>query len=248
MSNIVNLLTEFPSINLPWDYLVEAVPRIQPRFYSISSSHLVHPDIVRITMGLHLLPVDSDRQFLGLCSNYLTRVREDELMPSFIRPSTFKLPDDDRPCVFIAGGTGIAPFRGFMEERELLIQQGKKVGPALLFYGIRDGTEYMYKKEIEDALNRGVLTELHMAFSAIPENSKFISQVLDEHSNKLWDMFSKSGANIYMCGPIAGFGESVYSALRKMYKQSTGTSSEEDAQQFMQEMRAKGRIHEDLGC
>lgn len=248
MANIVDLLTQFPSVGLSWDHLIEAVPRIQPRFYSIASSHLVNPEIIRITMGHHILQVDPEKQFNGLCSDYLTRVREGEHMLSFVRPSTFKLPEDDRPCVFIVGGTGIAPIRGFMEEREHLIRQGKKVGPALLYYGIRDKTEYMYKDEIADALNNGVLSELHMAFSAVPQNSKFISQTLDEQSSKLWDLFSKSGANVYMCGPVAGFGESVNATLKKMFMENMGMSSEEEGTQFMQDMRSKGRIQEDLGC
>lgn len=136
MFNSVDILEQFSSVNMPWDHFIECLPKISPRFYSISSSSLASPDKIDITVGVHQVKTPM-KIFKGLCSNYLANANpKDEKIAVFVRRSTFRLPQDERPLILIAGGTGIAPFKAFIQERKLLRQKGVKFGDAFLFYGL----------------------------------------------------------------------------------------------------------------
>jgi sulfite reductase alpha subunit-like flavoprotein len=134
MLNSVDVLEQFSSVDIPWDHFIECLSKISPRFYSISSSSLVSPDKIDITVGVHQIKTPM-KLFKGLCSNYLANVKEENIS-IFVRKSTFRLPQDERPIVLIAGGTGIAPFKAFIKERRYLKEKGVKFGDAFLFYGL----------------------------------------------------------------------------------------------------------------
>lgn len=103
-------------------------PRLQPRFYSISSSPKQYPDSIHVTCAVVIDTTATGRQHLGVCSNYLKRTSVGDRIPIFVRHSHFKLPKQlSTPIIMVGPGTGLAPFRGFLQERAALIKSGKLV-------------------------------------------------------------------------------------------------------------------------
>jgi sulfite reductase alpha subunit-like flavoprotein len=198
MINIVDLLEMYPSVKIPFENIIEMLPRMYPRYYSISSSNLVNPEKIAITVAEL-----RRNQFSGLCSSYLNNIKQGSNIRGFIRTSEFRLPKDSQtPLIFIAGGTGCAPFIGFIEERRFLKSQGIPLGPVIFFYGCRDFNSVLYHDFIVNAHRDGIISDLYIVFSDI-ENTfgppMFVSEKMKIESEKLWKCI-QNDATIYICG------------------------------------------------
>jgi NADPH-ferrihemoprotein reductase len=145
--------------------------RLQPRYYSISSSPKDVTNgsgIVTATVAVVKHKTKTGRVHEGVCSTFLQNVREGDRVPVFVRKATFKLPKDVKaPVILIGPGTGYAPFRGFLQEREYLLKSKKQeLGECMLFFGCRkEEHDYIYRDEMENALSEKVITSLDVAFS-----------------------------------------------------------------------------------
>jgi cytochrome P450/NADPH-cytochrome P450 reductase len=246
MFNSVDVLEQFSSVEMPWDHFIECLPKISPRFYSISSSSLVSPEKIDITVGVHQVKT-SMKIFKGLCSNYLAKVSPNEdQIAVFVRRSTFRLPQDERPIILIAGGTGIAPFKAFIKERKYLKQKGVKLGDAFLFYGCRDPNGVCYKELLQEAERDQILTKIFIVYSDVPNpdgsGPMFVADKVLLEGDIVYDAFQKGG-NVYVCGGAKGFGDTCISSLQRVY---TKFSGDINAENFIAQLRATQRFHEDL--
>ncbi|CAG8464466.1 8760_t:CDS:1 [Paraglomus occultum] len=198
-----DLLYEFTSAKPPLEDLVQIVAPIKPRHYSIASSQSVHPSEV------HLLVVTVDwktatgKKRYGQCTRYLAGLKVGESVTVSIKPSVMKLPPRDEQPVIMAGlGTGMAPFRAFIEERAYRKSKGINVGPMILYFGSRHRSmEYLYGEELEAYHREGLLTYLRLAFSRDQAHKIYIQHKMQEDAELLHDFLMKDEGWFYLCGP-----------------------------------------------
>ena len=167
--SVFDLLEEYPACELPFHAYLEMLSLLAPRYYSISSSPSVDPARCSVTVGVVEAPASSGRGvYKGVCSNYLAGRRAGDTIHATVRETKagFRLPDDPSvPVIMIGPGTGLAPFRGFLQERAHRKAQGAKLGPAMLFFGCRHPEQdFLYADELKAFAADGI-TELHTAFS-----------------------------------------------------------------------------------
>uniref|UniRef100_A0A1I8EW91 NADPH--cytochrome P450 reductase n=1 Tax=Wuchereria bancrofti TaxID=6293 RepID=A0A1I8EW91_WUCBA len=216
--SIIDILRAFPTCKPPVDYILELLPRLQPRYYSISSSSKYSHDSLAITVVVTKYVI-SDRLIKGVCSNFLLQKGEGSKVPIFLRKSTMRLPHRLKtPVIMIGPGTGFAPFRGFLQERSWQKKQGQDIGPMILYYGCRHPEhDYIYEEELKKFVEDGVLSELHIAFSRLTAKKKSIIMTMHFVSkrrklfqiyvqDKIWKNREEvwktieNGGNIFLCG------------------------------------------------
>lgn len=196
------ILYDFPSAHPSLDVLLTLIPRIKARHYSIASSMKAHPHSV------HLLVVEVEwitpqkRQRYGQCSHYLANVSKGTKLAISVLPSEMHLPEDSSAPIIMAGlGTGMAPFRAFIQERAYLKSQGVPVGPMILYFGSRfRSKEYLYGDELETYQKQGLLT-LRLAFSRDTAKKVYIQHLMVEDTALLCSSLLTQRGNFYLCGP-----------------------------------------------
>ena len=200
----IDLLEEFPACQLPFEVYLELLSPLRPRYYSISSSPLVEERSCSITVAVVEGPARSGHgTFAGVCTNYLRRQPEGSVIYAFVKDtkSAFRLPDDrPTPIMMIGPGTGLAPFRGFLQERAALKAAGKEIGKSLLFFGCRHPQQdFIYEDELRSFDRQGV-TELSTAFSRVEGQQKcYVQNEIYERRDEVWQMI-EDGAVVYVCG------------------------------------------------
>jgi sulfite reductase alpha subunit-like flavoprotein len=196
-------LADFPSARPPVAALLALLPRIKPRHYSIASSMRAHPTSV------HLLVVEvgwtspSGRARRGQCSSYMARLPVGAKVTVSVLPSEMHLPLDPAAPVLMAGlGTGMAPFRAFIQERAYLRDVEKRaVGPMVLYMGSRfRAMEFLYGDELEEYERQGLLT-LRLAFSRDGPRKVYIQHLMEEDETLLSSLLLKGKGSFYLCGP-----------------------------------------------
>jgi NADPH-ferrihemoprotein reductase len=180
--------------------MLELLPRLQARYYSISSSPKINNEIVSVTAVVLQYKI-GDRLIKGVCTNYLADKEENSTSPIFVRKSTLRLPHRHNiPVILIGPGTGFAPFRGFIQERTWHKEQGKDVGEMLLFFGCRHPDhDHIYKKEMDEWVRLGVLTRCHVAYSRVANEKVYVQHQLWIERDHVWSIIQRGG-NIYVCG------------------------------------------------
>jgi len=223
-TSVLDVLESNPSIAIPISSFLGMLPSMRVRQYSISSSPLWNPRHVVLTYSLLDAPslANDKRRHLGVTTNYLSNLQAGDVVHVSVRPShaSFHLPTDTEhtPVIMIAAGTGIAPFRGFVQERAGVRGAGGKLAPAMLFFGCREsGKDDLYREEFDKWESDGVVSVLR-TFSRKTEESegcKYIQEKLWKEKDrvmKLWDQ----GAQIYICGSRE-VGESVKEMFVDMF-------------------------------
>ncbi|KAI8659927.1 hypothetical protein NCS56_01211000 [Fusarium sp. Ph1] len=255
------------AVTVPLAVLLECVPKLQPRFYSISSSAIAERQRPTITVSAQSIPVPgTSRRFLGVASNFIldsTRARESHTaganllppkaegdglpsLPVFVRTSSFRLPEDlSVPVLMIGPGTGVAPFRGFIREKVEQKRQGQEVGTLTLFYGCRrEDEDFLYKDEwkaYRDEL--GDKFQMHVAFSRQTEKKVYVQDILMKKWEEVMCVIRNNGA-IYVCGDVR-MGKGVYFNLRDILVKGEGIS-EDEAEDRLREMKQSRFYHEDV--
>lgn len=227
--SVLELLEEHPTCTLPMDRYLEMLSALSPRYYSISSSERTSPGACTVTVGVLRGEARSGRgTFEGVCSSYLEGREPGEVVYGFVRStgSSFRLPKDpETPLVMIGAGTGIAPFRGFLQERAAIVESGGAVGPALLLFGCRHPRQdQLYAAELQRYADAGV-TRLAYAYSRLPGQPRvYVQDRLADLGPDLWQLLT-DGASIYVCGASA-MAEDVRRALAELHQSMTGGDSE----------------------
>jgi sulfite reductase alpha subunit-like flavoprotein len=199
-----DVLREFPSARPPFHTLLTLLPRIKPRHYSIASSMRAHPTSVHLLVVEVAWSTPKGRAAHGLASHYLAGLREGDPITISVLHSEMHLPKDPLAPIFMAGlGTGMAPFRAFIQERVTLAKEGKAVGPMTLYFGARHrAQEYLYGEELEAVGALGLL-RLRLAFSRDTSKKVYIQHLMQEDGAMLWGELQGSavGGSFYLCGP-----------------------------------------------
>jgi cytochrome P450/NADPH-cytochrome P450 reductase len=247
--SVIDLLEECPTCALPLGIYLEMLQPLTPRYYSISSSPLVDSRRCSITVAIVSESARSGHgMFRGVCSNYLLGQIEGRIVSGFIKDnhSAFRLPNDPLiPIIMVGPGTGVAPFRGFLQKRAQIKASGKAIGRSVLFFGCRHPRQdFIYAHEMNAFESAGV-TELHVAFSRNPEERKvYVQDQIIEHKDQLWKLI-EAGAITYVCGDASQMAPGVRRAFAAIYAEKKSTSLEV-AIAWMDRMTMEGRYLVDV--
>ncbi|MFD2078948.1 cytochrome P450 / NADPH-cytochrome P450 reductase [Actinopolymorpha cephalotaxi] len=247
--SVLGLLERFPAVELPLAAFLELAGPIRPRFYSISSSPAVDPRRPRLTVGLVEGPAWAGTgEYRGLCSQYLARLEPGDVVYGYVRTPApaFEPPADPAtPMVLVGPGTGIAPLRGFVEERATLSAAGERVGPALLFYGCRHPEhDWLYGAEFAEWERSGVVT-VHAAYSAVPGHPyRFVQDAVLAQGDAVWAALA-DGGHFYVCGDGARMAPAVRAALLEIFRRNAGGSGV-DAEEWLAGLERDGRYQQDV--
>ncbi|GGY24828.1 bifunctional nitrate reductase/sulfite reductase flavoprotein subunit alpha [Streptomyces djakartensis] len=217
--------------------------RLQPRLYSISSSPLVDPRRVSLTVSVVRYENLRGRARGGVCSPFLADAGPDTEVPVFVQRSPhFRPPaDGGTPMVMVGPGTGVAPFVGFLQERQALGHQG----PNWLFFGEQHrATDFYYEEELTALLDEGTLTRLDTAFSRDQRNKVYVQDRMREHGPELWHWL-RDGARFYVCGDASRMAKDVDRALRDIAV-THGGLGEAEAAAYVKQLAADKRYVRDV--
>ncbi|KAI7883714.1 cytochrome P450 [Lichtheimia hyalospora FSU 10163] len=247
---ILDLQKHYPQVKrLDLGQFLAAVGVMQPRRYSIASSPLAHPQQAHLTIGVVHDKLKDGREYYGLASSYLGRSHESITLRAALKSSksTFSLPTDPAtPIIMIAAGTGVSPFRGFLQERAFQhANSDGNVGECVLFFGCRrQDQDYIYADEMQEYVNSGVIKGLHVAFSRQGQPIKYVQHQLLENAIQVWKLL-QANASIYVCG-AGTMSRDVRRAFCTMAKSFGQVSTEEEADAFVQDLIDQGRYNEDV--
>jgi cytochrome P450/NADPH-cytochrome P450 reductase len=247
--SLIDLLEECPACEVPFSVYLEMLPIIRPRYYSISSSSLHDERHCSITVARVAGPARSGHGiYEGVCSNFLAHMPEGSTIYAFIQNSKtpFRLPEDPAtPLIMVGPGTGLAPFRGFLQERAALQKQGKTVGKALLFFGCRHPEQdFLYEQELKGFAEQGI-TDLYVAFSRLPDQPRtYVQHRIREHKEEVWQLI-EHGASIYICGDASSMAPDVRKTISEIYQEKVA-KSEQEANQWINDMISQQRYQVDV--
>lgn len=232
----IDVLRDF-DVNYSAEEFLEIADKLKPRLYSIASSHDAHPGFVELTVGI-VRYSHHGRDRGGLCTVYMAdevEVNETDVGVFMSPTKSFVLPADKSTDIIMVGpGTGIAPFRAFMEQR---IHDGGS-GKNWLFFGDQsEKTEFYYKESIESWLDEGHLYEFTTAWSRDQAEKIYVQHRLKEHGARIWEWFER-GAYFYICGDKTYMAKDVHRALIDIAKEHGGMS-DEDATYFIEKTMMK---------
>lgn len=223
---------------------VSSLKKLNVRLYSIASSLRAHPEQVHLTVAT-VTYESFGRERKGVCSTFLSdRLEADTPIPTFITPGKgFRLPEpeDDTPIIMVGPGTGIAPFRAFMQER----QATKAKGKAWLFFGDQTrANDYLYEEEWGAYESAGFLHKLDLAFSRDQEHKIYVQTRMKESAADFWEWL-EAGAIVYVCGDASRMAKDVDTALHEIIAEQGG-KSEEEAAAYVDQMKADKRYRRDV--
>ncbi len=215
---------------------------LQPRLYSISSSPLEHPDEVQLTVGVVKYELDSGPRG-GVASTLLAeRLLPGDAVRVFVQPSPhFRLPADDVPVVMVGPGTGVAPFRAFLQERGRTQASG---GNWLFFGAPRQRSDFLYERELDEYRKSGVLARLDTAFSRDQERKVYVQHRMQEQGAELWRWLER-GAHVYVCGDAQRMAKDVDAALKTIVAEHGGMTAAAAAERVAEWGRS-GRYARDV--
>lgn len=241
--DLLDLVQDYGLQHLPASDFVSILRKIPSRLYSISSSPTAYPDEVHITVRSVRYEAHGRNRY-GVCSVQLAeRLEAGETLPVYIQHnSNFRLPENpDTPIIMIGPGTGVAPFRAFLGEREETGAEGK----SWLFYGDQHfATDFLYQIEWQRWLKDGVLTRMDVAFSRDTDKKVYVQHRMLEKSKELYQWLQE-GACVYVCGDEKKMAHDVHSALGTILEQEGGMSPEEAAE-YLTLMQQQKRYQRDV--
>ncbi|MEO0452987.1 MAG: sulfite reductase subunit alpha [Verrucomicrobiota bacterium] len=233
----VDVLKEYPEAKFTLEEFIALPGKIVPRLYSIASSIEKHPNEVHLTVAIVRYNTH-DRDKTGLATGYLADVAplDENVVPIFFAPAKhFLLPEDpNTPIIMVGPGTGIAPFRAFLEQREI----DKAPGKSWLFFGEqRRATDFLYEEDFNQWLESGTLTRLDTAFSRDQEHKIYVQDRIRENGAEIWEWL-QNGAIFYICGDAKRMAKDVNQALIDIAAEHGGMSPE-DAETYINKTLAR---------
>ncbi|MFS0881756.1 sulfite reductase subunit alpha [Metabacillus niabensis] len=241
--DLLDLIQDFGPCNVEAQEFVSLLRKMPPRLYSISSSLSAYPDEVHLTISAVRYTAHG-RNRNGVCSVQCSeRVLEGDTLPVYIQQNKhFKLPEsNDVDIIMIGPGTGIAPFRAFIQERAMTNASGR----SWLFFGAQHSkTDFLYQDELEKYQKDGALTKLTTAFSRDTAEKVYVQNKMQETSAELYQWI-QAGAHIYVCGDKEHMAKDVHNTLIEILS-NEGNISLEEAEEQLNEMKKSNRYQRDV--
>jgi sulfite reductase (NADPH) flavoprotein alpha-component len=239
---VIDFLIEHPSIKWTPQEFVDVLAKLMPRLYSISSSLKAHPDQVHFTIDV-VHYESRGRMRKGVCSTFLAERAENSPIPVFPNTSKFRLPEDgNTPIIMVGPGTGIAPFRAYLQERKAVGAKGKN----WLFFGSQhEHCNYFYRDELEQYQRDGFLTRCDCAWSRDQANKTYVQNKMLENAAEIWKWMDSEGAHFFVCGDARRMAKDVDAALRKII-QEQGGKTEEQTNEFVEKLKSDRRYKRDV--
>ncbi|KAJ6364908.1 hypothetical protein OIU76_029813 [Salix suchowensis] len=246
---LLEVLEDFPSVQMPFEWLVQLVPPLKTRAFSISSSPSAHPNQVHLTVNVVSWTTPFKRKRAGLCSTWLAGLdpQDGVYIPAWFRKGSLPPPPASIPLVLVGPGTGCAPFHGFVEERATQDMSGA-AAPIMLFFGCRnEENDFLYKDFwLSHAQNAGPLSiarggGFFVAFSRDQPQKVYVQHKMREQSERVWDLILE-GASIYVAGSSTKMPSDVMSALEEIISKEAGVSRETAVLQ-LRRLEKDGRYH-----
>lgn len=240
----LDLLEAFPQVSFTAEELISVLKPLQHRAYSISSSSKIHTDSVHLTIASVRYTTSNGRQHGGVCSTYLAdRVAEGDTADIFVSPNkAFRVPaDPDAPMIMVGPGTGIAPFRAFLEERQATGARGTN----WLFFGDQhEAADYIYRDELEHMHRSGLLTRLDLAFSRDQAEKIYVQHRMMQQSKALY-AWLEEGGSFYVCGDATRMAKDVDQALHDVIAAEGGLSAD-GARDYVNGLKKEKRYLRDV--
>ncbi|OPB97038.1 sulfite reductase [Elizabethkingia meningoseptica] len=241
--SLLDLLRIYPVKNAEeFEEVIKVLTIQAPRLYSVSSSPEAHGDSeIHITVAKSEFFINDKKQ-KGLCSGFLSEFKEEEEIEFYIQEAKhFKLPETGKDVIMIGPGTGIAPFRSFLWERDALGAEGRN----WLFFGDRNFvSDFIYQSEFQDFLKTGALTNLDLAFSRDSAEKIYVQHRLQQKASEVFQWL-EGGASLYVCGTKEPMSKDVEETLLGII-QHEGKRSEEEAKNYLEELELSGRYAKDV--
>lgn len=241
--DLIDLIQDFKPDGLKPDDLYAMLRKLPPREYSIASSYQAAPDEVHITVGAVRYQAHG-RDRSGVCSIQLAeRIEPGDTVPIYLKHNpNFKFPkDEETPVIMIGPGTGVAPFRSYMQEREELELEGN----TWLFFGNQHfRTDFLYQTEWQSWLEDGYLERMDVAFSRDTDDKLYVQHKIKENA-KLFNEWLERGASIYVCGDEKYMAKDVHEAIKQVISQERQIS-EDDAEEFLKQLKRDKKYQRDI--
>jgi len=242
--DVLDVLQEFTAARFTPEEFVKVLRKLQPRLYSIASSQKAVGESVHLTVAVVRYNVEhSQRSREGVCSSFLAERVDAGSVPVFVHTAKhFRIPENsDAPVIMVGPGTGIAPFRAFLQERQAV---GAK-GPNWVFFGDqKSSSDYLYQEEFEAAQASGVLTKLTTAFSRDQAEKIYVQHRMLEHGAELYDWLQKGGY-FYVCGDAKNMAKDVDAALHTIAERH-GNMTPEVAKEYVDGLKKEKRYRKDV--
>lgn len=239
---LIDLVIDYPADFADAEEFVAVLRKLQPRLYSISSSPRAHPGEVHLTVGVVTYRAHG-RERAGVCSSFLARLAANDTTGVYVHQNpAFRLPaDPSTPLIMVGPGTGIAPFRAFLEERQSTAATGKN---WLFFGNPHAATDYLYQEQLEQFFKDGVLERIDTAFSRDQGKKIYVQDRMLEQGADLWKWLEQ-GAAFYVCGDASRMAKDVDHALQQLIQQHGG-KNEEQAAAYVAQMKKDKRYQRDV--
>lgn len=241
--DLLDLVKDYPPKTFAPSEFIQILRKIPARLYSIASSYKANPDEVQLTVGTVRYHAHG-RDRAGVCTEQIAeRIQPGELMPVYVHPNpNFKFPfDTETPVIMIGPGTGVAPYRSYLEELE---EEDIKVKTWLFFGDQHFESDFLYQTEWQNWLNEGVLTKMDVAFSRDTAEKVYVQHRMLEKSKEIYQWLDE-GAHVYVCGDEQHMANDVHATLTTIIEQEGGFSHEE-AEAFLSDMRKQKRYQRDV--
>ncbi|TAN01928.1 MAG: sulfite reductase [NADPH] flavoprotein alpha-component, partial [Rhizobiaceae bacterium] len=241
-NHVIDIIRRFPAPGIDAQTFLAGLRPLQPRLYSIASSAATAPDEVHLTVSTVHYELNGQPRS-GVASGHLAaRAAPDSNLPVYVQANPhFRLPDDDKAIIMIGAGTGVAPYRAFLQERESRGATGK----SWLFFGERNfDSDFLYQTEWQDFLKEDVLSRMSVAFSRDHAEKVYVQHRLLEQARDIY-AWLEEGAHLYVCGDGARLAPDVHAALATVVRQEGGLG-EGGASDYLAALQATHRYHIDV--
>ena len=241
-NHIIDIIRRFPVAGVEADALIAGLRPLQPRLYSIASSQAAVGDEAHLTVAPVRYELHGSTRGGVASTQIADRLEMGDTVPVYVQENPhFRLPADDLPIIMIGPGTGVAPFRAFLQEREVRAAAGR----SWLFFGERNmRSDFLYQLEWQQWLKDGVLTRLDVAFSRDSSEKVYVQQRMLEQAQELY-AWLEEGAHLYVCGDEKAMARDVHAALIKLVSRQSGISSEA-ASDYVARLAAEHRYQRDV--
>ena len=240
---VIDFLTEHPSVRFVPEEFVGLLTKLQPRLYSVASSLKAYPDQVHFIVDV-VRYESHGRMRKGVCSSFLAERADDVPVPVF--PSVakhFHLPEDPEiPIIMIGPGTGVAPFRAYLQERKAIGAKGKN----WLFFGSQhESCDFAYGDEFTAYLKEGLLAGLDCAWSRDQAQKVYVQHKMAENAAEIWKWIDAEGAYFFVCGDARRMAKDVDATLRKIVQEQGGKNVEQ-ANEYVEKLKNEKRYKRDV--